>query len=298
MPFSSTSRCTSEQWTEIFNNVHKPAVTGSRLGYRCVRSNIRTGAFIKDILMQLNQADVVLADLTDMNSNVFYELGVRHTLRNRTILVSQTMDDVPSDLRQYGVITYETTPNGVVKYKTKLNNLLRDIRDNPDRADNPVSDYLHQKSIVTDLVETKLIEKKLLALVSECSFNLEIIDHALETSNLEEPGIIIRRFRLEALELLTSSYYIYPDENYIILANQLLSILMSQNTYLNLQIDSKWKNMVSKTIQENYPDLHKLIIKFMRNTNKILKDFRNQNYIEANELALCISDKKYEKYLK
>jgi len=167
MPFSSTNRCTSEQWTEIFNNVHKPAVTGSRLGYRCVRSDIRTGAFIKDILMQLNQADVVLADLTDMNPNVFYELGVRHTLKNRTILVSQTMDDVPSDLRQYGVITYKTTPNGVVEYKKNLNNLLRDIRDNPDRADNPVSDYLHQKSIVTDPIEAKLIEKKLLALVSE-----------------------------------------------------------------------------------------------------------------------------------
>ncbi len=297
MPFSSTSRYTSEQWTGIFNNVHKPAVTGSRLGYRCVRSNIRTGAFIKDILMQLNQADVVLADLTDMNSNVFYELGVRHTLRNRTILVSQTMDDVPSDLKQYGVITYETTPNGVVKYKTKLNNLLRDIRDNPDRADNPVSDYLHQKSIVTDLVETKLIEKKLLALVSECSFNLEIIDHALENSNLEEPGIIIRRFRLEALELLISTYYIYPNENYIIFANQLLSALMAQNTQLNLQMDLNWKIIVNEAILKSYPELHKLSQNFMNETNKILKDFRNQNYIDANELALCISDKKYEKYL-
>lgn len=297
MPFSSTNRCTSEQWTEIFNNVHKSAVIGSRLGYRCVRSNIRTGAFIKDILMQLNQADVVLADLTDMNPNVFYELGVRHTLRNRTILVSQTMDDVPSDLRQYGVITYETTPNGVVEYKKNLNNLLRDIRDDPDRADNPVSDYLHQKSIITDPIEAKLIEKKLLALVSECSFNLEVIDDSLEYSNAEKQGVIIIRFRLEALELLTSTYYIYPNENYIKLANQLLTTLMAQNTYLDWQIDSNWKIIVNKTILENFPTLNKYLKKFMKMTNKILKDFRNQNYIEANELALCISNEKYKKYL-
>lgn len=297
MPFSSTNRCTSEQWTEIFNNVHKPAVTGSRLGYRCVRSDIRTGAFIKDILMQLNQADVVLADLTDMNPNVFYELGVRHTLKNRTILVSQTMDDVPSDLRQYGVITYETTPNGVVEYKKNLNNLLRDIRDDPDRADNPVSDYLHQKSIITDPIEAKLIEKKLLALVSECSFNLEVIDDSLEYSNAEKQGVIIIRFRLEALELLTSTYYIYPNENYIKLANQLLTTLMAQNTYLDWQIDSNWKIIVNKTILENFPTLNKYLKKFMKMTNKILKDFRNQNYIEANELALCISNEKYKKYL-
>lgn len=297
MPFSSTNRCTSEQWTEIFNNVHKPAVTGSRLGYRCVRSNIRTGAFIKDILMQLNQADVVLADLTDMNPNVFYELGVRHTLRNRTILVSQTMDDVPSDLRQYGVITYETTPNGVVEYKKNLNNLLRDIRDDPDRADNPVSDYLHQKSIVTDPIEAKLIEKKLLALVSECSFNLEVIDNFLEYSNPEKQDVHIRRFRLDALELLTSTYYIYPNEKYIKLANQLLSVLMAQNTYLDWQIDPNWKIVVDKTILENFPTVNKYLKNFMQTTNKIVKDFRNQNYIEANELVLCISDEKYKKYL-
>ena len=70
MPFSATKRCSTEEWTEIFENIHKPAIIGSRLGYKCERSKIRTGAFIKDILMQLNQADVVLADLTDMNPNV------------------------------------------------------------------------------------------------------------------------------------------------------------------------------------------------------------------------------------
>ena len=147
MPFSATKTCTKEKWTEIFKNLHKAAITGSRFGYNCERSEIRTGAFIKDILMQLNQADVVLADLTDMNPNVFYELGVRHTLRNRTILVAQTIDDVPSDLKQYGIITYNTTPEGVTEYKKKISKTLKDIRNNPDRPDNPVSDFLNLKTL-------------------------------------------------------------------------------------------------------------------------------------------------------
>jgi hypothetical protein len=145
MPFSTTKSCTDEGWAEIFENVHSPAITESGLGYDCQRSNIRPGAFIKDILTMLNQADVVLADLTDMNPNVFYELGVRHTLKNRTILVSQSLDDVPSDLRQYGVIIYNTKPRGVVEYKQNINRILGDIRDNPERPDNPVSDFLQLK---------------------------------------------------------------------------------------------------------------------------------------------------------
>ena len=160
MPFSSTDGCSEEEWTSIFKNVHKSAITESRNGYNCERSNIRPGAFIKDILMQLNQADVVLADLTDMNPNVLYELGVRHTLRNRTILVSQTIENIPSDLKQYGVIKYDTTPKGVAEYKKKISKILKDIKNNPERADNPVSDYLHQKNILNEQLEAKAIEKK------------------------------------------------------------------------------------------------------------------------------------------
>ena len=257
MPFSSTKRCTSEQWTEIFDDVHKPAIKGSRLGYNCERSKIRTGAFIKDIVTQLNQADVVLADLTDMNPNVFYELGVRHTLRNRTILVSQTMDDVPSDLRQYGVIIYETSPKGVTEYKKKINTILKDIRNNPDRSDNPVSDYLDLKSIVTDPFEAKSIEKKLLALVSECSYNLTVIDSVIEISKPGVESISSARFRMGALELLTSTYYIYPNEDYIKKANTFLTLFSLQNIKLDLQIETSFRENVKKDFAEISPTFKK-----------------------------------------
>ncbi|GAI24788.1 unnamed protein product [marine sediment metagenome] len=86
MPVSKTCSCTKQEWTSIFNEMIRPAVTGSRLSFTCERAKPRTGSFIRDILNELNTADVVIADLTDMNPNVYYELGVRHTLRNRTIL--------------------------------------------------------------------------------------------------------------------------------------------------------------------------------------------------------------------
>ena len=232
-----------------------------------------------------------------MNPNVFYELGVRHTLRNRTILVSQTMDDVPSDLRQYGVIIYETSPKGVTEYKKKINTILKDIRNNPDRSDNPVSDYLHLKSIVTDPFEAKSIEKKLLALVSECSYNLTVIDSAIEISKPEVKSITTVRFRIVALELLTSTYYIYPSDNYIKEANNFLSNFSIQNAKLDLQREHSFRETVKKGFVEQYPSLQKRLEKFMSKTYKILKDFRNQNFIEPSELVLCVSEEKHKEYL-
>ena len=297
MPFSSTKRHTTEGWTEIFEDVHKPAITGSRFGYKCERSKIGTGSFIKDILLQLNQADVVLADLTDMNPNVFYELGVRHALRNRTILVSQTMDDVPSDLKQYGVITYDTTPKSVTEYKKRISEVLKDIRNDSDRADNPVSDYLHLKTIVTDPFEAKTIEKKLIALVSECSYNLSVIDSGLKISDPEEMSITNARFRMGAIELLTSTYYIYPNDDYIKDANELLFGLTIQNARLDLQKDEKFRTSVKEKISEGFPYLETELKKFMQKTYKTLKDFRNQNFIEPVELAICIKDDKHKEIL-
>lgn len=300
MPFSSTKSCTSEEWKDIFEIVHSLAIIESGFEYECKRSNIRTGAFIKDILTMLNQADVVLADLTDMNPNVLYELGVRHTLKNRTILVSQSLDYIPSDLRQYGIIKYDTTPKGVVEYKKKIHSILTDIRDNPERPDNPISDYLHLKSIVTDSFEAKSIEKKLMALVSECSYNFTVIGSALKVSMPEkakEDLITTFRFRYGALEILTSTYYIYPDNNYIKQANELLTSYMMQNAKLDLQNEKLYRKAIKENISKNFPSVEEDLKSFMKQTYKVLKDFRNQNFIEPSELAICVSEEKHKTYI-
>ncbi|MBI5880545.1 DNA-directed RNA polymerase [archaeon] len=48
MPFSKTKSCRSEDWTEIFNNVIKPAVEGSGFNYECKRSDGIAGNIIED----------------------------------------------------------------------------------------------------------------------------------------------------------------------------------------------------------------------------------------------------------
>ena len=49
------------------------------LGYQCKRGEIKRGNIVRKVINYLLAADLVVADLTDNNPNVFYELGVRHT---------------------------------------------------------------------------------------------------------------------------------------------------------------------------------------------------------------------------
>jgi hypothetical protein len=64
---------------------------------------------------------------TGKNPNVFYEVGVAHTVGKEVILVTQSMDDVPFDLRHLRCIVYEYTPRGVRALEANLQNTIRGI---------------------------------------------------------------------------------------------------------------------------------------------------------------------------
>jgi hypothetical protein len=91
-----------------YDSVFKPAI--EQAGLTPVRADadiFGTGKVIDQIWRGINQAKVLVAELTTKNPNVFYELGLAHALRKPVILVSSNQDDVPFDLRHIRVILYD-----------------------------------------------------------------------------------------------------------------------------------------------------------------------------------------------
>lgn len=144
MPFSATESCSEEKWEEIYKHLFKKTI--EEAGYACERSSpIKGGALIKNIIQQLYTAEIVLADLTDSNANVFYELGVRHSLKKRTIMVAYENHHLPSDISGYGVIFYSPDLRGGEDFKDKIHKRINEIEQNPEKSDNPVSDFLNEE---------------------------------------------------------------------------------------------------------------------------------------------------------
>jgi len=132
------------RFKEILDYVIKAAVKASGYNLQVLRADDidRAGSFIKDILESLYGSYVVIADLTEQNPNVFYELGVRHALSPRTILIAQSIDDIPSDLREYRTIVYDTSAKGAATFSSRLKKYLSEMQKEPERADNPVLDRI------------------------------------------------------------------------------------------------------------------------------------------------------------
>ncbi len=82
--------------------------TGGTTGELVQQGNVRT-----DMFEQLLVADLVIADISVHNANCFYELGIRHALRDkRTFLVRCRGDEVPFDLKTDRYLSYDACDPG------------------------------------------------------------------------------------------------------------------------------------------------------------------------------------------
>lgn len=94
-----------------------------------VDEQIFTERILDRIYNQISKADLVIADMTSRNANVFYEVGYAHGIGKHVILLTQNSDDIPFDLKHFPHIIY----NGKIKdLNTQLKNKLEHFLNSDD----------------------------------------------------------------------------------------------------------------------------------------------------------------------
>lgn len=127
-----------------YKNLIAPAIErikhdGERV-FDAVRADFisSTGSITRSVLQHLYTADVVVADLTELNPNVFYELGVRHALRKGTILIALDGTKLPFDVGDLRVVFYQDRVGGEKDAIPRIQALLESrLVENPDE-DSPI----------------------------------------------------------------------------------------------------------------------------------------------------------------
>lgn len=124
------------QWYDrYYQEIYVPAIKDA--GFEPVRADelFSTGSVVEQIWEQIGKAKVLLAELTDKNANVFYELGLAHAARKPAVFTSGKLDDVPFDLRHLRVIVYEVRePQWAEKLKRHITDYLRNAAKDPARS--------------------------------------------------------------------------------------------------------------------------------------------------------------------
>ena len=91
-----------------YEQIIKPAVFKAKM--KCLRADeiYSVSPIMNDVLTRIHSADIIIAELTTRNQNVLYELGIAHAIGKPALMLSQTMDDIPSDLRHWRILLYDT----------------------------------------------------------------------------------------------------------------------------------------------------------------------------------------------
>lgn len=118
-----------EPYNSLYENVIKPLAR--HMGYETVRADeiFQPGLIIRDIEKQIVEADVIVAEITPENANVYYELGYAHALRKPVILLADKDFKPPFDISPFRRIIYENSIRGkqivedeLKKHFTNMNN--------------------------------------------------------------------------------------------------------------------------------------------------------------------------------
>jgi hypothetical protein len=91
-----------------YQSIYEPAI--KKAGLSPIRADAEifgTGKIIDQIWSGINNARVLVAELTGRNPNVLYELGIAHALKKPVVLISSNEGDVPFDVRHVRVIYYD-----------------------------------------------------------------------------------------------------------------------------------------------------------------------------------------------
>lgn len=121
-------------------------------GYgRAVRADRirKPGIITVQIIEEVVKADLIIADLTGGNPNVFYELAVRHIARKPLVMISEEGQQIPFDISPARVVFYDSTDDSTLqKVKKELGDQITAAEEGGQAVHNPVS-------VSLDLLELK-----------------------------------------------------------------------------------------------------------------------------------------------
>lgn len=117
MPFA-------EPFSSIYQKKIRPIAENLNLKIKRGDDFFATHAIMTDVWSAMFRSYCVIAECTGRNANVFYELGMAHTLNKPTILLTQNIEDIPFDIRQLRHINYVNSPDGLDDLEKALESAL------------------------------------------------------------------------------------------------------------------------------------------------------------------------------
>lgn len=199
---------------KYYFEIYVPAIEDA--GFEAKRADdlYRPGNIVNDIWNYTKTAKVILADLTNKNPNVFYELGLAHAISKPAVLITASMDDVPFDLRSLRVIEYDkNSPKWGEVLQAKITKALVETLGSPEEAIPPTFLEVTKNERIKVTPEGKEmleLRKEFDSLKREVRFGKNVRRNREEEIEPDEAELLIRSYMKKGLSETTISEKLAP----------------------------------------------------------------------------------------
>lgn len=179
---------------EAFTDVYTHLIKGplESVGFRVMRADslFKQQQILKDVVKGIADATLIIADVTDLNENVLYELGLAHALGKRVVMITQKLDQLPFDLRPYRANEYSTQFNRANDLKVLLTEVGKAVLSGEAEFSNPVQDFAPYALKSSAQVAAVPQSGGAITPSSDVAWTNDVRTNAQATSNDEEPGLL------------------------------------------------------------------------------------------------------------
>jgi tetratricopeptide (TPR) repeat protein len=204
MPYGSGSEERRKHFLGVYQSIIIPAV--ARAGYEPSRSDIsqEPGNITHSIIRSLLNSDLVIADLTEANAKVFFELGIRHAFRKSgTIHIVDEHYLIPFDIGQYRAIKYS---NNLASLPAVIDEIVTAIslrETQVARPDNPVHDAVPSLPIDIRTMGDEGLRQQITTLQESYTFLLREKDQMQKRLDEIDPtGILAENMEIDVDKIL------------------------------------------------------------------------------------------------
>jgi len=133
---------------QVLTHIIKPAA--EECGYNAIRADkiSEPGIITSQVIQRLIDDDLVIADLTGRNPNVFYELAIRHMVKKPIVQIIKSGESIPFDVAPTRTIHVDHQDlDSVANCKEELIRQIRSTEKDPTKVDSPISVAIDLKSL-------------------------------------------------------------------------------------------------------------------------------------------------------
>lgn len=183
-PVGSPESDTRKRSDQVLNYVIKPAC--KKFNYNVIRADLisKSGLITTQIIQHILEDTMVIADLTDTNPNVFYELAIRHGTQKPFIQINDSNTKIPFDTLGLRTIHFDyrfvDSMNSCI---IEIEKQLKHFETNLDvKVESPISTAFDFMSVTEDTQD-----KKMLKIISDLQEKMNYLYSNLNNPNVANP---------------------------------------------------------------------------------------------------------------